>query len=95
MAGGADVIVLGCTHYPFIRPLISAVVGPEVALIDTGRAVAQQLLRILDKYELRNPGTRRGGERFWTSGNAAVVGPVVRRLWDSSATVLAAPDLGS
>ncbi len=93
MAGGADVIVLGCTHYPFIRPLISAVVGPEVALIDTGKAVAQQLSRILDKHELRNLGTRRGSERFWTSGDAAVVGAVVRRLWDPSATVLPAPVL--
>lgn len=87
LAGGADVIVLGCTHYPFIRPLISAVVGTDVALIDTGDAVAQQLRRILDEHNLRNPGARPGRERFWTSGDAATVTPVVRRLWGPSAVV--------
>jgi glutamate racemase len=42
LAQGADTLVLGCTHYPFLRPLIADVVGPDVALIDTGGAVARQ-----------------------------------------------------
>ena len=41
-ARGADTLVLGCTHYPVLRPLIAAVAGPDVTLIDTGEAVARR-----------------------------------------------------
>ena len=44
---GADTIVLGCTHYPFLKPLITEIVGPGVQLIDTGEAVARQVVRRL------------------------------------------------
>ena len=44
---GADVLVLGCTHYPFLRPLIQDVVGPDVKIIDTGAAVARHALQLL------------------------------------------------
>lgn len=47
VAAGADTIVLGCTHYPFVRDLIAAQLGPQVTLIDTGEAVARQLQRRL------------------------------------------------
>ena len=40
---GADVLVLGCTHYPFLRSLIEEVAGPEVQIVDTGSAVAQRV----------------------------------------------------
>ena len=44
---GADVLVLGCTHYPFLRPLIQDVAGPEIKIIDTGAAVARHALQLL------------------------------------------------
>ena len=44
---GADRIVLGCTHYPFLRPVIEAVAGPDVQVIDPAPAVARQTVRIL------------------------------------------------
>lgn len=44
---GADVLVLGCTHYPFLRPLLAEIVGPDVRLIDTGAAVARHAQRVL------------------------------------------------
>ncbi len=53
LEAGADVLVLGCTHYPLLRPLIQKVVGPEVLLIDTGAAVARQVARLLDRENLR------------------------------------------
>ena len=43
----ADVLVLGCTHYPFLRPVIEKVAGPGVHIIDTGAAVARQVQRLL------------------------------------------------
>lgn len=42
LEAGADTLVLGCTHYPFLRPAIERFVGPEIALIDTGAAVARR-----------------------------------------------------
>jgi len=45
-----DVVVMGCTHYPFVIPLIKKIVGPEVEVIDPAPAVARQVGRVLDKY---------------------------------------------
>ena len=44
---GADTIVLGCTHYPFLRPVIERIAGPGVRVIDPAPAVARQVLKIL------------------------------------------------
>ena len=46
---GADRIVLGCTHYPFLKPVISAIAGPDVQIIDPAPAVARQTVRMLEK----------------------------------------------
>ena len=51
---GADVIVLGCTHYPFLRDVIARVVGErDVAIIDSGAAVEKRVESLLDEYGLR------------------------------------------
>lgn len=51
---GADVIVLGCTHYPFLRDVIARVVGErDVAIIDSGAAVEKRVESLLDEYDLR------------------------------------------
>jgi glutamate racemase len=51
---GADVIVLGCTHYPFLGDVIRRVVGDrEVAVIDSGEAVEKRVESLLDKFDLR------------------------------------------
>jgi glutamate racemase len=46
---GADKIVLGCTHYPFLRPVIERLAGPAVQVIDPAPAVARQTLRLLQE----------------------------------------------
>ena len=46
---GADRIVLGCTHYPFLRPVIEALAGPGIQVIDPAPAVARQTVRLLEK----------------------------------------------
>jgi glutamate racemase len=51
----ADTLVLGCTHYPFLDQAIRSIVGDRVALIDTSVAIARQLERQLDLYDLRAP----------------------------------------
>jgi glutamate racemase len=67
---GADTIVLGSTHYVFLRSLIASVAGDGVAIVDTGAAVARQLGRVLDERGLAAPGGAEGAEHFWTSGDA-------------------------
>ncbi len=47
-----DTLVLGCTHYPFVVPLIERIVGPEVKIIDPSPAIARQTARTLDRYGL-------------------------------------------
>ncbi|HEY0734945.1 MAG TPA: glutamate racemase [Herpetosiphonaceae bacterium] len=89
---GADTIVLGCTHYPFLRPLIADVVGADVALIDTGAAVARQLQRVLSSYDLLNPSERRGGELFWTSGDLYDAPRVFSCLWGRAVEVRRLPE---
>ncbi len=64
---GADTIVLGSTHYVFLKPLITEIAGAHVALIETGAAVARQLARVLDEHGLKAAGGE-GREHFWTSG---------------------------
>ena len=80
LAGGADVIVLGCTHYVFLREQVETIVGPGVQVIDTGAAVAAQVQRKLSaRGMLANPQT--GGEQFWASGELAVVEHALGVLW--------------
>lgn len=68
MAAGADTIVLGCTHYPFVKKHIQEIVGPEVTLIDTGAAVAKRLHQVLEQKQMLNPATEAGDFVFLTSG---------------------------
>ncbi|MCX7627479.1 MAG: glutamate racemase [Methylophilaceae bacterium] len=79
---GADTLVLGCTHYPFLRRLIQSLVGEGMTLIDTGAAVARQLHRRLEAAGLLRQDTHAGVEHFWTSGDAATVQRIIRRLWE-------------
>ena len=48
-----DKIVLGCTHYPFLRPLIEGVIGDrDIAVIDSGEAVARRVKWLLERYDI-------------------------------------------
>lgn len=78
---GADTLVLGCTHYPFLVPLIQAEAGPGVALIDPAPAVARQLQRRLQEAGLAAPAGMEGVCQFFTTGLAATVAPVMQALW--------------
>lgn len=51
-AAEIDTLVLGCTHYPFLAPLIKKILGPEVEIIDTSEAVVKQLCRKLEEHHL-------------------------------------------
>lgn len=77
---GSDTIVLGCTHYPHLRPLIERAAGPNVAIIDTGPAVARQLGLRLGEMGLLRPNTGCGTVRIWTSAAVGSAQAVAQRL---------------
>lgn len=81
LEANADTIVLGCTHYPFLRGAIESIIGSQVAIIDTGAAVARQLSKRLVDAKLVRPEGHAGAERFWTSGNVALGQTTVDLLW--------------
>lgn len=88
---GVDTIVLGCTHYPFLKESVRALAGPMIAVIDTGEAVARQVCRVLAGHGLESPGEKISGEVFHTSGNPEEVGPVIKKLWGGDPTVMHTP----
>lgn len=67
LAEGCDTLILGCTHYPFLRPLLHTLVPESVSLVDTGAAVARQLQRLLEQHDLQAPGPAQP-TRYWSSG---------------------------
>ncbi len=79
-AAGVDVVVLGCTHYPFLRPQIAAVAGAGLQTVDSGQGVARQTARRLTEAGRLHPGSAPGSVRFYTSGDPLAVGPVMGHL---------------
>ena len=84
---GADTIVLGCTHYPFVKPLIRQVVGGDVILIDTGAAVAKQLQKRLAMLDLLTKQHQAGSVMFWSNSQATDAKQVIEALWGKTAVV--------
>lgn len=87
-----DTVVLGCTHYPFVIPLIEEIVGENVRVIDPAPSVARQVKRLLEAGGTRNDQPARGSVRFFTSGDPQALksllpvllgedGKVVRVKW--------------
>jgi glutamate racemase len=68
LAEEIDTIVMGCTHYPFVIPLIQSITGPKVRIIDPAPAIARQTRRLLERYQICNPQRETGCMRYFTSG---------------------------
>jgi glutamate racemase len=88
---GADTLVLGCTHYPFLAPLIQEIAGTGVAVIDSAAAVARQLRRRLEVVDLLADKAKIGTECFWTSGRLDKAQPLVDQLWQADVEISALP----
>jgi glutamate racemase len=85
LAQGIDTVVLGCTHYPFVIPLIQEIVGPAVRVIDPAPAVARQARRLLERAGPAAPLTPDDGQgpaslRCLTTGQPARMQALLRRL---------------
>ena len=80
LSAGCDTIILGCTHYPFLKPLLAQMLPPSIILIDTGAAVARQLKRLLGERELLADGNPEPAQ-FWTSGDVYHLRNILPTLW--------------
>ena len=80
LSAGCDTIILGCTHYPFLKPLLAQMLPPSIILIDTGAAVARQLQRLLGERDLLAC-TDPEPAQFWTSGDVDHLRNILPTLW--------------
>jgi glutamate racemase len=88
---GADTLVLGCTHYPFVTDLIADVAGAHVTIVDPAAAVARELRRRLDERMLATAATAPGRLTVWSSGAAGALTVLLERLGLGAATVRPLP----
>lgn len=92
LSAGCDTLILGCTHYPFIKPLLQRLVPTQVVLIDTGTAVARQLQARLAEQQLLAPlDNRPAPVRFWSSGDPQAMHTRLPILWGEAVEVLPLP----
>jgi len=77
---GVDEIVMGCTHYPFVIPLIREIVGGEINVIDPAPAVARQAGRLLEQFDLGNQSGGKASRDFSTTGDPAAFSEVLESL---------------
>jgi glutamate racemase len=68
LQGRVSALVLGCTHYPLLKPALAAFMGPEVALVDSAEEVARRVATMLDQQSLTASGGP-GGIRCYVSDN--------------------------
>lgn len=102
LARGADTLILGCTHYPFLAPLIRDVVGEGITLVDTGEAVSRQLqhriqTELATPTEFARPSIDlvrpclNGSAQFFSSGDAAFASCIMSVLWGGAVVVQSIP----
>jgi glutamate racemase len=77
---GVRALILGCTHYPLIKPLIRATLGPRVTLIDSGVETARVVQESLRRRGLCREGARKGGEEFFVTDGPAKFQELARRI---------------
>jgi glutamate racemase len=87
MDRGIDTVVLGCTHYPFVIPLIQTIVGPDVHVIDPAPAVARQVARMLDSHRMRAAWTKSQIPLLFTSGNLSRFKASLPRLFEEASKI--------
>lgn len=87
-----DQLVLGCTHYPFLRPIIEQLMGPEISVIDPAPSIARQVVQILTQREPELASQMESGRCrnfedhhiFYTSGDVALFTEMIKRLLSPS-----------
>ncbi|ETN95053.1 glutamate racemase [Zhouia amylolytica] len=81
---GADSLVLGCTHYPYLIPLLKRIIPSSVNIVDSGPAVARQTKSVLQKNHLLNTSNLKATNVFYTTGDVDVLSAFVKDAKDAS-----------
>ncbi|MFY9579153.1 MAG: glutamate racemase [Gaiellaceae bacterium] len=71
-AAGVDTVILGCTHYPLVRPIFQRVFGRDVTLVFSAEETAREVAETLARKGFENDGSREGSYRFLTTGDPEV-----------------------
>jgi glutamate racemase len=90
LRAGTDTIVLGCTHYPFVIPLIEKLAGPQVAIIDPAPAVARQTHNVLKRANRLANRTRPGTILCYSSYEPLLLTSMIRNLMGKQLSVIGA-----
>ena len=84
---GADTIVLGCTHYPFLDAQIRQIAGPDVLIVEPSEAIANQLARRLQSAANNRTDATNPGVTFLTSGCVAAMKSFLTVMWGADTDV--------
>jgi glutamate racemase len=74
-----DFLVLGCSHYPYLIPQIKKILPNNIAIIDSGEAVAKQTKLVLEKNKLINLEINEGENIFYSNGNPKILSDLIQR----------------
>jgi glutamate racemase len=77
---GVDTVILGCTHYPLIRPILQRVFGRGVTLVFSAEETAREVAETLERKGIENEDGREGSYRFLTTGDPALFRELGRRF---------------
>jgi len=84
---GIDNLVLGCTHYPFLKPIIKELIPDSITIVDSGKPVALRVKKVLSEEDLLAPQTNQAVHEFHTNGNPAILKQFLERLNAEAFTV--------
>jgi glutamate racemase len=79
-----DYLVLGCTHYPYLIPILSKILPKHVKIIDSGLAVAKQTKTVLLAHKILNESSTNGDVSLFTNGNLEVLKAVLNNQFETS-----------
>jgi len=89
LESGVDTLVLGCTHYPFLIPVIREFIGEDIFLVDISWETIEELKQVFTQYDLFNNSDKTGVKKFYVSGNddsfynvgRLLVGDVIKEVY--------------
>ena len=77
-----DYLVLGCTHYPYLMPLLLKLLPKHIKIIDSGQAVARQTKAVLEKHHLLNTNLTNANHQFYTNGNPKILRAILGNTFE-------------
>ena len=89
-----DTLVLGCTHYPLLKPVIAELMGEGVTLVDSAEATAAEVETLLRERELLNEQAAAGTKRFYVTDAASRFSRIAERIFGEPLAHLEAVEIG-